>query len=315
MVNFPLFLHSGHAIDNYLFSKFHYKLVCNKSSESTEFAWHFIEPLVGILRDPFTICPGFVYPVTVVPPLNHDPIQSKLFLLTAAQAPFIRFNNAAATLDITKCVNFDLGREYDGQNCAFDTPLFLRRLLNVHQQNIGQPALGLMSRVYLFDIGCSYYRSTNGVIFDGGKWLVDQFELRNIAFDKIFGFEFTVMNSREFWLQIPEHLMATYTLINVGVTSEMYSRFNPLTLLHRMSTAQDYVVLKLDIDTPAIETVLMAQIEMFYMDLVDELFFEHHVDTPPMHNYWGSEEAGNIADSYAMFLRLRNKGVRAHSWP
>ena len=155
------------------------------------------------------------------------------------------------------------------------------------------------------------------------RWFVYLFLLyicysyERIAFDRIFGFEYTVMDPVAFWGQIPDHLMAVYTLINVGVTQLANSKFNPLTLLHQIATPQDYVIVKLDIDSPNIENDLMASITASDTNLVDELFYEHHVETPPMHSCWSTE--GDLplkmSDSYAMFYKLREKGVRAHSWP
>ena len=263
------------------------------------------------------MCPDFLYPTNILPPIGHDPIQSKLFLLTGAQAPFVRFANISAIepINITSCVIFGVDHGYDGHDCAIDTPSFLRRLLTVSQLARAPAALGSKSRVFLFDIGSSFYRSWHEQLFDGGKWLVDNFERRNITFDRIFGFELQIMDPKTFWLQIPEHLMSVYTLINVGVTAEINSRFNPLTLLRQVVFSHDYVVLKLDIDNPGIETDLMTQIETSYTDLIDELFFEHHVDTPPMRPFWSYVLTDTMTDSYSMFLKLRNKGVRAHSWP
>jgi hypothetical protein len=57
------------------------------------------------------------------------------------------------------------------------------------------------------------------------------------------------------------------------------------------------------------------------LDLVDEFFFEYHVLFGPMNPAWFGSENPNprpttetLADSYAVFRTLREKGVRAHSW-
>ena len=50
--------------------------------------------------------------------------------------------------------------------------------------------------------------------------------------------------------------------------------------------------------------------------LVDEFVWEQHVQNYLMAPFWGGsmDEAQSIADSYATFLALRRRGVRAHSW-
>ena len=54
------------------------------------------------------------------------------------------------------------------------------------------------------------------------------------------------------------------------------------------------------------------------MHVQDEFYFEHHVLHSPMGRSWtrGSGPAlqQTLSDSYALFTRLRELGVRAHSW-
>jgi hypothetical protein len=101
------------------------------------------------------------------------------------------------------------------------------------------------------------------------------------------------------------------------VSSAPGSPANPFTLLQQIATAEDFVLVKLDIDTPSIESVLVEQLrtDKTLLSLVDEFYFEHHVDLPPMRNFWGSPIPGTLADSYRIFSELRHLGVHAHSWP
>ena len=50
--------------------------------------------------------------------------------------------------------------------------------------------------------------------------------------------------------------------------------------------------------------------------LVDELYFEHHVLYTPMWRYWQINTVTNhtLVHSYALFGKLRELGIRAHSW-
>lgn len=92
---------------------------------------------------------------------------------------------------------------------------------------------------------------------------------------------------------------------------------NPFTLIKQIATPEDFVLVKLDIDTPSIEGELVKQLisDKTLAGLVDEFFFEHHVDLPPMHPFWGHPLPNTLADSYDIFSKLRHQGIHAHTWP
>ena len=79
---------------------------------------------------------------------------------------------------------------------------------------------------------------------------------------------------------------------------------------------------QVDIDHPSTEEPLTRQLlgDDAVAALIDELYFEHHVKRHPLgrtHFGWAhsvSETNCNITDSYEVFARLREKGIRAHSW-
>ena len=82
--------------------------------------------------------------------------------------------------------------------------------------------------------------------------------------------------------------------------------------------------MKIDIDYPAIEQALIEQI-LHSPELctrIDELYYEDHVLLHPyMHGEgpWrrfnnGPLPTRNLTQSYAQFVRLRELGIRAHSW-
>ena len=57
-----------------------------------------------------------------------------------------------------------------------------------------------------------------------------------------------------------------------------------MTFIKELTTPEDYVVFKLDIDAPAIEIALVQQImgDRELLALIDEFYFEHHVTGSPM---------------------------------
>ena len=73
----------------------------------------------------------------------------------------------------------------------------------------------------------------------------------------------------------------------------------------------------------AIEERLVDQLlanEKGVADLIDDFYYEHHVsDSPMLHQGWAQckscgRPTQTLAQSYDVFTRLRELGVRAHSW-
>ncbi len=82
-------------------------------------------------------------------------------------------------------------------------------------------------------------------------------------------------------------------------------------------TQEDHVVFKLDIDSKAVETAVVDYLLTWNnLGLIDEFVWEHHVNNYLMASNWGDSQdmSMSVADSYQYFLKLRQRGVRAHSW-
>ncbi len=78
------------------------------------------------------------------------------------------------------------------------------------------------------------------------------------------------------------------------------------------------IIVKLDIDTPDLEGPLVEQLlaDPHLLSLVVEFHFEHHVSLPDMRPWWHNNVSSMKVDgSMALFRKLREAGVRAHSWP
>lgn len=78
-----------------------------------------------------------------------------------------------------------------------------------------------------------------------------------------------------------------------------------------------------DIDSWAIEGSLMKALfeDPAALALIDEFYFEDHVKFSEMLGWWDNQynpkqydPSKSLADSYQQFLRLRQLGIRAHSW-
>jgi len=117
---------------------------------------------------------------------------------------------------------------------------------------------------------------------------------------------------------VPEAIIPKLTYFNLGI-SEPGSKHDPLRFIQELCRPEDYVILKVDIDAISLEENLVKTLlnDNALMELVDEFFFEHHVTGGAMTtNGWHKPPmlGLDIVDSYSWFMKLRQAGIRAHSW-
>lgn len=228
----------------------------------------FIEPLIGILRDPLTMCG----------------IQG-----TGSG----RFENTESWVQAKRYLVLD-----------FET-------IN---------ALPKTGKLILMDLGASTY---NGWGEDaaavGAKWFVERLERNsNRKFDHIISFEFTKRSPEQIFRDLPSNLWGRYSYFNLPVSAKLSDSNHPWNVLLSIADPSDYVIVKLDIDAPNVERALVRQLldNATFTSVVDEFFFEHHVNVLAMHRYWGLQnDDTKLQHSYEMFHGLRERGIRAHSWP
>ena len=172
----------------------------------------------------------------------------------------------------------------------------------------------------MFDVGASVYDS--GLGGDSQKWFVENYRRKGIEFDHIYGWEAETIDPLEQWNSVPPEIMRKTSWYNIAASSEKENPNNPWTFVREIAKAEDFVAVKIDIDTPEIEIELVSQLleDPILLNLVDELYFEHHVHGSPMqYQGWGDLRNQNVShpgveDSYKIFKTLRERGVRAHSW-
>mmetsp|Transcript_11158 Transcript_11158/g.26890 ORF Transcript_11158/g.26890 Transcript_11158/m.26890 type:complete len:377 (-) Transcript_11158:248-1378(-) len=172
------------------------------------------------------------------------------------------------------------------------------------------------SRTVFFDLGASLqYHSGRKRRANPALSLVDVYKRFGIKFDHYYAFEHTKLPSDEVFENIPPNLLPSYHWFNVGVKSDLSSKLNPLNSILRSMKEDDLVVLKLDIDTPAIELPLAHQLlKEPFSKLVDQFYFEHHVRMKGLLYYWRQTAIGSLQDSLDLFTDLRKAGISAHSW-
>lgn len=263
-----------------LFSSMIYRQECQrKASEETIF--QFIEPLVGLLRDPLTICP--INSIGIPKELKleiEDALQAKRFLLLGPSAPFNRSNS------------------------------WMSPLPWLYEKN-GQKIL--------FDLGSAFFNGPDEksplMSVTSARWFYEYFQRISFSFDRIIAFEKQNLSAELFWKQVPDDLLGRLTLMNVGI--EESGKFHPWTILKSMVKREDYVIVKLDIDVSELEQVLMEQVvnDSSLHSLIDEFFFEMHVNVTEMIPFWGNRNRGQLKDAYNLFSKLRQLGLRMHSWP
>ena len=92
------------------------------------------------------------------------------------------------------------------------------------------------------------------------------------------------------------------------------------------ASPEDFVVVKVDIDTPAAELTIMEAIadRPEIAALVDEIFFEYHLRVDDASPAGAKCDAGfaqdaegrcdTPADALELMTRLRRLGIRSHFW-
>jgi len=169
------------------------------------------------------------------------------------------------------------------------------------------------------DLGASTWDA--GIGGPSQSWFYDSYKQRGIEFDRLLMWEAKETPVSEIFSSLPKDLWHKYQYFNWPASSNASDQSSPLNIIKKIAQPGDFVVLKLDIDTPSVELPIVRELlnDPKLLELLDEFFFEYHVSFAPMNPSWfGSENPtitkDTLADSYRVFRILREKGVRAHSW-
>jgi hypothetical protein len=170
------------------------------------------------------------------------------------------------------------------------------------------------SRTIFVDMGASLDFHSDGV--QPAVYVTKLYEKFGFHFDHIYAYEMRGKKPSDVFDRVPPELMAAYHWINVGVSEDPDSKLNPLKMLLENYNEDDFVVIKLDIDTSSIEVPLAFQIleDARLSKLVDSFYFEHHVHLKELARNWGSSMHGTIGESMKLFRGMRERGISAHYW-
>ena len=234
-----------------------------------------------------------------------------------------------ARVPIEPLVGFLRNPDFMRIYCLVDSKAFLfitdkHYLMPMHRCELQPRDAGTRApRFLMFDLGASLWKSGPGGASQ--EWFIQTYGTLNITFDRIFAWEATPHTPEEIYKDVPQAMRRVLTYHNVPVDPAPGATHNPLRLLKEEAGPDDFVVFKIDIDTIPIEIALLEQIlaDPDASRLIDELYFEDHViNSPMMEKGWiytirakeNNATTRLLSDSYDSFRRLREMGIRAHSW-
>ena len=196
-------------------------------------------------------------------------------------------------------------------------------------------------RVLLFDMGASVgFKGVPGGIYarmpPNGGGLAPSLPLfyriyadRCLEPDEVYAWEPNPrVRGPDWWGELPGAIRAKVRFFNdFVVEGEIEQAEGPkgthpaasfLEILETVAKAspEDFVVVKVDIDTSAIELAIVEAIaeRPEIAALIDELYFEYHFYFDG-HNFgWGGAVSGDVDTAVSLMHRLRTLGIRAHFW-
>jgi hypothetical protein len=241
-----------------------------------------LEPLAGFLRDPRSYCPGLLTPALT---RHTDDAKAHLFL---------------------------------------DPAFYARLAASLRRAPVDAAP---PPRALLFDLGSTRWDSSPDPETGpyGARWLVDAYAGLGIEFDSVYAWEARAVDARDYFGSMPLALAGRWHFYNFPVAGPRHGEAaqgaqlgpeDPLELLRAAARPSDFVVLKVDIDTERLEESIVVQLLLDEQlgALVDDLYFEHHVQNNVVLG-WGGGWARDLKDSIDLFQALRRRGIRAHSWP
>lgn len=173
------------------------------------------------------------------------------------------------------------------------------------------------SRLIFIDMGASldFHEDMSGEM--PAIYIHSIYSKFGFKFDHIYAYEVNPKYPSKVFEAIPDELQSSWHWINVGVDARPCAKMNPFTMLANSFSPDDFVVVKLDIDTPLVEAALVEQLrgDPTLLQLVDEFYFEHHVHQKELSGPWTGTMEGSVGASLELMSELRKNGVSVHYWP
>lgn len=155
------------------------------------------------------------------------------------------------------------------------------------------------------------------------KYFYKMWKRHDLEFDEIYAYEMAT-TKEAFYHSLPGNVKdrTHYQQCAISSSPTDDSDLHPFlpAVIQRTTSPNDYVIFKLDIDSPDVEDgSILSILEDPASSNIDELFWEHHIRGNYLMKEWSAGQNAQLADvslreSYELFLRLRQNGIRAHSW-
>jgi len=165
---------------------------------------------------------------------------------------------------------------------------------------------------FLFDLGARTFDigvglSPTNSSLSAQRYLTETYENGGLTFDRMLLWEAAPSTASMIWKAVPEKLYPVYQYMNVAA-SDGNDMTNPFNILQKLCEPNDFVVVKLDIDNPTLESQFLHRLKNDdnLIPLIDELFYEWN---PISEVAWST-----MPSAYESLLYFRSRGVRAHGW-
>ena len=233
--------------------------LCVQGTSSASACSSVLEPLVGALRDPRWLC-------AISGEGAHDKRNKALGRAVSEELGSPPYNPWLSD-------GYTLSPTIIGHYFLLD-PTTLGAFAESAAVAVPPPG-ELPPRAYYFDAGASFWGDGFGV-----KQVLAHFAAMGLRFDAVYAWEKKTYNNGDFFADAPASIQHLTHYVNMPVTTLPGDRNNPLVAIALVARPQDYVVLKLDVDNSSIELALVEQLagNATLLALVDEFFFEDHVD-------------------------------------
>ena len=171
------------------------------------------------------------------------------------------------------------------------------------------------SRIVLVDMGASLTFHESLDAESPTMYLIRLFRKFGFPIDHVYAYEITPTPPEIVFDALPLELIPAFHWINVGVDEEIGHRRNPFTHIVSEFNEDDFIMVKLDIDTPLLETHLSQQLlNETLWKLIDQFYFEKHVHLDELAEFWADSMEGSVRDAMLFFYDLRRRGVPSHFW-
>jgi len=141
-------------------------------------------------------------------------------------------------------------------------------------------------RVFLFDLGASTWNKGAGGSSQDYFWKL--YRDAGLQISRMFLWEANKREPKAIFSAVPGEAFHSYQYFNIPAVPDQGDPKNPFEIMRLLGQKEDFIVIKLDIDNGPVENRFIEQLlhDEELLSLVDEMFFEHHVNFGPMRRYW-----------------------------